>query len=164
MREIRDQNVTGPAPRARPERPSPVGPGALEGGPWPRPTGRHASPARDYTPSPAVVLQGRGRRGAPGVAKVNAETDPFMALARAVEYLTSVLRPASRRNWHYAAAWCRATVHVLDALAAAVERGEQPHPWFREPRKLNPAGWAPLAPVTATFRALARRPGQEDTR
>jgi hypothetical protein len=100
------------------------------------------------------------------VAKVNAEADPFRALARAVEYLTSVLRPASRRNLPAAAGWCWVAVHVIDALAVAIERGDLPDPWFRDSAhwRLNPAGWAPLAPVTATFRALTRRPGQEEAR
>jgi hypothetical protein len=162
----RDQAVTRPARQARPGASSPVGPGALETGPQPRATPGHASQARDDTAPLTVVLQGRGRRGAPGVAKVNAETDPFRALSRAAEYLTSVLRPASRRNWAAAAGWCWAAVHVLDALAVAIERGDQPDPWFRDHRnwRLNPQGWAPLAPVTATFRALTRRPGQEEAR
>lgn len=100
------------------------------------------------------------------VEEINAQADPFMALTRAVEYLKAVLRPASRRNWAAAAGWCWAAVHVIDALAAAIERGDKPDPWFRDHRnwRLNPAGWAPLVPVTATFRVLGRRPGQEEAR
>ncbi len=100
-------------------------------------------------------------------ARINqAKDDPFKALRLAFEYLTSVLRQASHRDGPEAAGWCWALIHVIDAVAAAIERREQPHSWFRDRKnwRLNPDGWAPLGPVTATFRTLTRRLGQEDHR
>ena len=157
MEAGRRTGLAGPSPEGE----SAGGPGLML-----RATRTHASQARDCTPSRPVVLQGRGRRSAQSIREINAEPDPFRALARASEYLTSVLRPAGRRNLPQAAGWCWAAVHVIDALAAAIERGEQPHPWFRDHRswRLNPAGWAPLTPVTQTFRTLRHRPGREESR
>lgn len=162
----RDRTVTDTGRQAGSAGPSPAGAGTPGSGLTPRATRKHASQARDFTPSRPVILQGRGRRSAQSIREINAEADPFRALARAAEYLTSVLRPGGRRNLPQAAGWCWAAVHVIDALAAAIERGEQPHPWFRDhrSRRLNPAGWAPLTPVTLTFRTLRRRPGREESR
>ena len=112
-----------------------------------------------------MPLQPRSRRGAAGVTKINAADDPFQALDLAVEYLTSVLRQRSRRNAAAAWGWCWTAVHIVDAVAAAVERRELPRPWFRDRAswRLAPRGWAPLDPVADTFRLiLARQPQQQE--
>lgn len=109
-------------------------------------------------------MEGQTRRRAENVAEINAASkDPFAACQKAFEYLMSVLRRASRRNLPAALGWCWAAVNVIDALAVAIDRGDLPEPWFRDHRnwRLNPDGWAPLAPVAALFRRLNR---EEDNR
>jgi hypothetical protein len=112
-----------------------------------------------------VVLQDRGERGRVNIPKVNSAGDPFTALDRAVDYLASVLRRTQRRDQATAGAWCWAVIHLLDAAAAAAIRRDQPDPWFADRRNqvLNPAGWAPLEPLTRTVTILQLAPPPEDS-
>lgn len=81
------------------------------------------------------------------------------AYDHACEYVKGVLRQAARRNMPAARGWCWVLVHLLDAAGNAIERGDLPHPWFRDHAhwRLNPAGWAPLAPVVKQFAAIHRQ-------
>lgn len=160
----RDQNVTrdgGAVLRGTP--PLRQGPG--QGNQASR-RASHATPAsraRDYTPSPGVVLETESRRRAENVGPINKamEKDPFSAASLSFEYLMGVLRKASRKNLPAGFGWCWAVVNVLDALAVTIDGGDLPEPWFRDHRnwRLNPAGWAPLAPVAALYRRLNREEG-----
>jgi hypothetical protein len=131
---------------------SPAGQEGAERGMWSRPPGGHAPGAREDSTA-VVILQDRGDRGHPNVARVNVAPDPFAALDRGAEYLDSVLRRMQRRDEAAADAWCWVVIHLLDAVCAAVQRRETPDPWFAARRNwgLNPAGWAPLVPLTRTI-------------
>jgi hypothetical protein len=69
--------------------------------------------------------------------------------------MLSSLNWARSKNPHNADAWCRALVHVYDALAVAILRGCLAPDVFRNPAsaKLDPAEWRPV-PVAAELAAL----------
>jgi hypothetical protein len=107
-----------------------------------------------------VILQSRTSRAAWQVNKVNAATDPLRAAGLAGEYMTSILARAGRRDLPWAAGWAAAYIHLVDALAAAIERGEEPGSWFRHHGswRLNPEGWGLIQPLADLLRVIARPP------
>jgi hypothetical protein len=107
-------------------------------------------------------MEGRSEKGLFNVRDINkAEDDPYRALAKAFDYLKSVLDRADNRGRPAADGWRWAVINVIDALAVAIDRGDPSDGWFRDRRhwRLNPDGWAPLVPVVKLFRRLSREDG-----
>jgi hypothetical protein len=131
----------------------------------PRVYPRPASQARDCTtplvvPEPQV-RQERGTRAQSHVEKINRAAGPVLALKESEGALTSVIKKAVELDPDKGAAWAWTAIYLIDGLNALVEHGRDPHPWFmdRTRHRLNPAGWAPPAPLAQVAARIAgRRP------
>jgi hypothetical protein len=107
------------------------------------------------------VRQGRGRRAQSHVDRINSAPDPVKAYRESVGTLTSVITGAFRQDPATGAAWAWTAIHLIDGLNVLIEHARDPHPWFtdRAHQRLNPAGWAPPAPLAQVAAKIAgRRP------